>query len=199
MVEKSSRKVCRVSRSTKLKLRSSMTLKRRKLQRSRTRFKRRRIQLKHSNIEQPQRRRRWLRCNRGGETVSKFKLQRTQELTRTQHEDGKQDAWNGHAQVASQAMAVPEEYGPDAERQEVTRDEHEFRTAQQQVKKTTLGRARRERSVIINECESDKTSRTKQFSQLHTWRNHALNATREVDKKLRASGERSTNQSTRTS
>ena len=54
-----------------------------------------------------------VRCNRSGETVSKFKLQRTQELTRTQHEDGKQDAWNGHAQVASQAMAVPEEYGPD--------------------------------------------------------------------------------------
>ena len=43
-------------------------------------------------------------------------------LTRTQHEDGKQDAWNGHAQVASQAMPVPEEYGPDAERQEVKRD-----------------------------------------------------------------------------
>ena len=38
--------------------------------------------------------------------MSKFKLQRTQELTRTQHEDGKQDAWNGHAQVASQAMTV---------------------------------------------------------------------------------------------
>ena len=35
-------------------------------------------------------------------------------------------------------MAVPEEYGPDAERQEVKRDEQEFRTAQQQVKKTTL-------------------------------------------------------------
>ena len=71
--------------------------------------------------------------------MSKFKLQRTQELTRTQHEDGKQDAWNGHAQVASQAMAVPEEYGPDAERQEVKRDEQEFRKAQQHVKKTTLG------------------------------------------------------------
>ena len=163
LLEKSSRNVYRVSRSTKLKLRSSLTLKRRKLQRSRTRFKRRRVHLKHSNIEQPQRRRRWLRCNRSGETVSKFKLQRTQELTRTQHEDGKHDAWNGHAQVASQAMAVPEEYGPDAERQEVKRDEQEFRTAQQQVKKTTLGRARRERSVIINEYESDKTSRTKQF------------------------------------
>ena len=118
--------------------------------------------------------------------MSKFKLQRTQELTRTQHEDGKQDAWNGHAQVASQAMAVPVEYGPDAERQEVKRDEQEFRTAQQQqVKKTTLGRARRERSVIINEYESDKTSRTKQFSQLQMWRNHSLNATRkELDEKM---------------
>ena len=82
-------------------------------------------------------------------------------VTRTQNEDGKQDAWNGHAQVASQAMAVPEEYEPDAERQEVKRDEQEFRPAQQQVKKTTLGRAGRERSVIINEYESDKTSRTK--------------------------------------
>ena len=149
------------------------TLKRRKLQRSRTRFKRRRIiHLKHSNIEQPQRRRRWLRCNRSGETVSKF-MQRTQELTRTQHEDGKQDAWNGHAQVASQAMAVPEEYGPDTERQEVKRDEQESRTAQQQVKKTTSGRVRRESSVTINEYESDRTSRTKQFSQLQTWRNHS--------------------------
>ena len=93
----------------------------------------------------------------------------------------KVQAWNGHAQVASQAMAVPEEYGPDAERQEVKRNEQEFRTAQQQVKKTTLGRARRERSVIINEYESDKTSRTKNFSQLQTWRNHSLNARKEVD------------------
>ena len=59
---------------------------------------------------------------------------------------------------ASQAMAVPEEYGPDAERQKVRRDEQEFRTAQQQVKKITLGRARRVRSVIINEYESDETS-----------------------------------------
>ena len=89
--------------------------------------------------------------------MSKFKRQKTQELTRIQREDEKQDAWNGHAQVASQAMAVSVEYGPDAERQEVKRDEQEFRTAQQQVKKTTLGRARRERSVIINEYESDKT------------------------------------------
>ena len=89
--------------------------------------------------------------------MSKFKRQGTQELTRTQREDGKQDAWNGHAQVASQAMAVPEEYGPDAEHHEVKRDEQEFRTAQQQVKKTSQARARRERSVIIHECESDKT------------------------------------------
>ena len=102
-------------------------------------------------------RRRCLRCNRSGETVSKLNRQRTQEPTRTQREDGKQDAWNGHAQVASQAMTVPEEYGQDTERQEVKRDEQEFRTAQQQVKKTTQARARRERSVIINEYESDKT------------------------------------------
>ena len=54
-------------------------------------------------------------------------------------------------------MAVLAEYGPDAERQEVKRDEQEFRTAQQQVKKTTQGRARRERSVIIKDYESDKT------------------------------------------
>ena len=115
-----------------------------------------------------------------GETVSKFKLQRTQELTRTQHEDGKQDAWNGHAQVASQAMAVPEEYGPDAERQEDKRDEEEFRTAQQ-GQEDDLGQSR----VIINEYESDKTSRTKQCSQLQSWKNHSLNATRkEVDKKM---------------
>ena len=52
-------------------------------------------------------------------------------------ETEKQDTWNGHAQVASQAMAVPDEYGPDAERQEVKRDEQEFTTPQQQVKKTT--------------------------------------------------------------
>ena len=71
-------------------------------------------------------------------------------------EDGKQDAWNGPVQVASQATAVPEQYGPDAERQEVKRDEQEFRKAQQQFKKTTQARARRERSVIINEYESDK-------------------------------------------
>ena len=54
-------------------------------------------------------------------------------------------------------MAVPEEYGPDAERQDVKRDEQELRTAQQQVKKTTLGRARSEGSAITNEFESDKT------------------------------------------
>ena len=89
--------------------------------------------------------------------MSKFKRQKTQELTRTQREDGKQDAWNGHAQEASQAMAVSVEYGPDAERQAVKGDDQEFRTAQQQVKKTTLGRARGEKSVIINEYESDKT------------------------------------------
>ena len=61
--------------------------------------------------------------------MSKFKRQRTQELTRTQREDGKQDAWNGHAQVASQAMAVSVEYGPDAERQEVKRDEQELQNS----------------------------------------------------------------------
>ena len=55
-------------------------------------------------------------------------------------------------------MAVlEEEYGPDAERQDVNRDEQEFRTAQQQVKKTTQARARKKRSVIINEYESDET------------------------------------------
>ena len=54
-------------------------------------------------------------------------------------------------------MEVPEEYGPDAERQEVKRDEREFGTAQQQVKKTTQARDRRERSVIIHEYESDMT------------------------------------------
>ena len=42
-----------------------------------------------------------------------------------------------------------------------------------------------ERSVIINEYESDETSRTKQFSQLQTWRNHSLKATRKkVDEKM---------------
>ena len=123
-----------------------------------------------------------------------------QQLSRTQRQDGKQDAWNGHAQVASQAKAVPEEYEPDAERQEVRRDEQEFRTAQQQVKKMTQARAWSEGSAIINEYESDKTMPTKQFSQHQTGRNHSLYATRkEVDKKLRASGARSTNQSTRTS
>ena len=38
------------------------------------------------------------------------------ELTRTQREDGKQDARNGHVQVASQAKAAPEEHGPDAKK-----------------------------------------------------------------------------------
>ena len=60
-------------------------------------------------------------------TVSKFKLHRAQELPRSKREDGKQYAWKGHAQVASQAKAVPDEYGPEAERQEVGRDEQEFR------------------------------------------------------------------------
>ena len=46
-----------------------------------------------------------------------------------------------HAQVASKAKAVPDEYGPDAERQDVRRDEPEFRTAQQQVKPMTQARA----------------------------------------------------------
>ena len=44
-------------------------------------------------------------------------------------------------------------YEPDAERQEVRRDEPEFRTAQQQVKKI-----RSEGSDIINEYESEKTT-----------------------------------------
>ena len=65
--------------------------------------------------------------------MSKFKLQRAQELPRTQREDGKKDAWNRHAQVASQAKA---------ERHEVRRDEQQFRTVQQQVKKMTQARAR---------------------------------------------------------
>ena len=74
-----------------------------------------------------------------------------------QREDGKQDAWNGHAHEALQAKAAPEEYGPDAECQEVRRDEQELRTAQQQVKKMTQAIARSEGSAIINEYESDKT------------------------------------------
>ena len=71
-----------------------------------------------------------------------------------EHEDGTQDAWNGHAQEASQAKAVPEEYRPDAE--EVRRDEQELRIAQQQVKKMIQARARSGGSAIINEYESDK-------------------------------------------
>ena len=64
----------------------------------------------------------------------------------------------------------------------------------------TQARAWSEGSAIINEYESDKTMPTKQFSQHQTERNLSLYATRkEVDKKLRASGETSTNQSTRTS
>ena len=89
--------------------------------------------------------------------MSKLELQRTQELTRAEREAGKQGAWNGYAQVASRAKAVPEEYGPDAERQEVRGDEQEFRTAQQQVEKMTQARARSEGSSIINEYKSDKT------------------------------------------
>ena len=87
-----------------------------------------------------------------------------QGLSRSQCQDGKQDAWNGHAQEASQANSVPEEYEPDAERQDVRRDEQEFRTAQEQVKKMTQARAWSEGSAIINEYESDKTMPTKQFS-----------------------------------
>ena len=71
LVEKSSRNVCRVPRSTKLKLRPSFTLKRRKAGEIKNQ-----VHLKHSNIEQPQRRIMWLRCNRSVETVSKFKRQR---------------------------------------------------------------------------------------------------------------------------
>ena len=131
---------------------------------------------------------------------SKFKLQRAQELPRTQREDGMQDAWNGHAQVASQAKAVPEEYKPDAERQEVRRDEQEFRTVQQQVKKMTQARARSEGVRSSTSTSLTRHCRTKQLSQHQTWRNHSLYATRkEADKKLRAYGGRSTNQSTRTS
>ena len=91
--------------------------------------------------------------------MTKFKLQRAQELPRTQREDGKQDGWSRHAQVASQAKAVPGEYGPDAERQDVGRDEQEFRTAQQQVKKKTRPEpgAKRTRS-------STSTSLTRQSS-----------------------------------
>ena len=72
--------------------------------------------------------------------VSKFKLQREQAPPRTQREDGKQDA---HTQVASQAKAVPEAYGRDAERQEVRRYEQEFRADQQQVKMMTQDRRER--------------------------------------------------------
>ena len=49
------------------------------------------------------------------------------------------------------------QYRPDAECQEVRRDEQELRTAQQQVKKITQARAMSEGSAIINEYESDKT------------------------------------------
>ena len=60
-----------------------------RLQRPRTRFEQWRIHLKRSSSK-----------HRSVETVSKFNLQRAQELTRTQREDGKQDARKGHAQVA---------------------------------------------------------------------------------------------------
>ena len=42
----------------------------------------------------------------------------------------------------------------------------------------TQARAWSEGSAIINECESDKTMPTKQFSQHQTVRNHSLFATR---------------------
>ena len=41
--------------------------------------------------------------------MSKLELQRTQELTKAEREAGKQGAWNGYAQVALRAKAVPEE------------------------------------------------------------------------------------------
>ena len=81
-------------------------------------------------------------------TVSKFKLQRTLERSRTLREDGKQDAWNRHAHVASQAKVTTEEHGPDDERQEAGRElprdimSREFRAAQLQVKKMTQTKAR---------------------------------------------------------
>ena len=129
-----------------------------------------------------------------------FKLHRAPELSRTLHEDGKQDAWNAHAQVSSQAKAVPEEYAPDAERQEGRRVEQEFRTVHKQVETMTRARAWIEGSAILNEYELDKTVLTKEFSQHQTWRNHSLYATRkEMHKKLRAFCERSTSQSKRTS
>ena len=73
-------------------------------------------------------------------------------------------------------------------------------------KMTGQGKAN-EAILTASDVEKSATStsltrqcRTKQFSQHQTWRNHSMYATRkEVDKKLRASGERSTNQSTRTS
>ena len=76
---------------------------------------------------------------------------------------------------ASSVASKGDVYGPDAERQDVRRDEQEFRTAMQQVKKMT-------QSAIINEYESDKRMP-----------NYATR--KEVDKKLRASGERSMKQS----
>ena len=90
-------------------------------------------------------------------TVSKFKLQKTCVLPRRQFEDGRQNAWNKHALVALHSWTVPDEYGPDVERQDVKRDEKEYGTVQQQVKTMTQSRVRSDRSPIINEYESDKT------------------------------------------
>ena len=176
VLQKSSRIVRRASWSTKLSLRLSFTLKRKGC----------RDQENSPEAQQQQ-------ATTESKEVAGMQQEcrdSAQELSRTQRQDGKQDAWNGHAQVALQAKAVPEEYEPDAERQEVRRDEQEFRTAQQQVKKMTQARAWSEGSAIINEYESDKTMPTKQFSQQQTWRNHSLYVTtKEVDKKLRVSGE----------
>ena len=84
------------------------------------------------------------------------------------------------------------------ERQDV---EQEFKTAQQQVKKMTTKPEPGAKGARSSTSTSlTRRCRTKQFSQHQTRRNHSLYATRkDVDKKLRASGERSTNQSTRTS
>ena len=73
--------------------------------------------------------------------MSKFMLQRTQELSRTHHEDGKQGAWNGHAQdsVASKGSARRVS-GQTPNAKKINEMKEEFRTAQQQVNKTTLGR-----------------------------------------------------------
>ena len=88
--------------------------------------------------------------------MSKFKQQRTQELTRTQHEDGMQDAWSRHAQVASQAMTVPEEYGPDAERQ-VKRDENKNSEQLSSRSRRRPWAGPGERSVIIKATNVEKS------------------------------------------